>query len=76
MDQAEHHSSLGRTGDSELIMDKLEELKRQREDIKPKADLFSRKYKDDNTVWHQMLDRIEGEITRLEMEQAEDLYKE
>lgn len=76
MATAEYHSSLGRAGDSELTMDKLEKLKEQREEVGRQAELFSRKYKDDNTVWHQMLERIECEILRLEMEHEEDLYKE
>ena len=57
-------------------MEELQNLKEKRTKIKQQAELFSGKWKNDDTIWHQMLARIDKEIASIEMEQEEDLYKE
>lgn len=61
-------------------MDELDRLYKRREKIQRQVDLFEGKWKNDDTVWRQMLDRINEEIAALELvtadNQGEDLYKE
>jgi len=50
----------------------LERLKDEREEIQKQVDIFSSKYKQNNTVWHKTLDRINIRISELE---GADLYQ-
>ena len=47
-------------------MSKLEKLKSEREQVKRQVEIFEKKYKNYDTVWHQTLDRLNKEIKHLE----------
>ena len=48
-------------------MTKLKRLQAERAEVQHQVDLFERKYKNFDTIWHQTLERLDAEIAKIEV---------